>query len=187
MTATVMLASAAGALALVTAVWLASLRLHDASIIDIFWGLGFVVIAWICVGVGHGDHARRLLLAILVTIWGARLAVHIARRNHGRGEDARYVAMRERDGDRFWLTSLYRVFLIQAATMWVISLPLQAAGSLGGRRGLGALDAIGAAVWLIGLGFEAVGDLQLDRFKADAGSRGKVMDRGLPRCGGASA
>jgi steroid 5-alpha reductase family enzyme len=180
-TATVMLASAAGALALVLAVWLASLKLHDASIIDSFWGVGFVVIAWICVAVGHGAHDRRLLLAILVTIWGGRLAVHIARRNHGKGEDPRYVAMRERDGERFWLTSLYRVFLIQAATMWIISLPLQAAGALGAQRGLGALDVIGAAVWLVGFGFEAIGDLQLDRFKADRSSAGKVMDRGLWR------
>src|ERR1700690_2502569 len=181
MTATVMAASAAGALVLVVAVWLASLRRHDASIIDIFWGVGFIVIAWVCVAVGHGPRGRRLELAILVTVWGSRLAVHIARRNHGRGEDPRYVAMRERDGGRFWVTSLYRVFLIQAATMWVISLPLQAAGSLGGGRGYGALDAIGGALWLVGFGFEALGDLQLDRFKADPASRGQVMDRGLWR------
>jgi steroid 5-alpha reductase family enzyme len=129
MTSTVMLASAGGALALMVALWLASVALRDASIVDSFWGVGFIVIAWICVAVGHGEHDRRLLLAILVTIWGARLATHIARRNHGKGEDPRYVAMRERDGARFWLTSLYRVFLIQAATMWVISLPLQAAAS----------------------------------------------------------
>lgn len=181
MTLTVMLASAAGALALVITVWLASLWLRDASIIDIFWGVGFIVIGWVCFAVGHGDRDRRLLLAILVTIWGARLAVHIGRRNRGKGEDPRYVAMRERDGARFWLTSLYRVFLIQAATMWIISLPLQAAGSLGGRRDLGALDAIGAAVWLVGFGFESLGDLQLDRFKAAPDSRGKVMSRGLWR------
>ncbi|MGD0386869.1 MAG: DUF1295 domain-containing protein [Solirubrobacteraceae bacterium] len=167
MTSTVMLASAAGALALVIAVWLASLALRDASIIDSFWGVGFIVIAWVCVALGHGDRDRRLLLAILVTLWGTRLAVHITHRNHGRGEDPRYVAMRERDGARFWLTSLYRVFLTQAATMWVISLPLQAAGSLGARRGLGVLDVIGTAVWLVGFVFEALGDHQLDRFKAN--------------------
>jgi steroid 5-alpha reductase family enzyme len=180
-TLTVMLASAAGAFALVITVWLASLRLRDASIIDSFWGVGFIIIGWVCVAVGHGDRDRRLLLAILVTIWGTRLAVHIGRRNRGKGEDPRYVAMRQRDGARFWLTSLYRVFLIQAATMWIISLPLQAAGSLGGRRDLGALDAIGAAVWLVGFGFESVGDLQLDRFRAAPDSRGKVMSRGLWR------
>jgi steroid 5-alpha reductase family enzyme len=176
-----MLASAGGALILVLAVWLASLRLRDASIIDSFWGVGFIVIAWVCVAVGHGDHDRRLLLAVLVTIWGLRLAIHITRRNHGKGEDPRYVAMRERDGERFWLTSLYRVFLIQWLTMWIISLPLQAAGSLGGARKLGAVDAIGVAVWLVGFSFEALGDLQLDRFKADPRSRDRVMDRGLWR------
>jgi steroid 5-alpha reductase family enzyme len=181
MTATVMLASALGALTLVVAVWVASLRLRDASIIDPFWGVGFVIIAWLCVAFGHGEHGRRLLLAVLVTVWGLRLAIHIARRNRGKGEDPRYTAMRERDGERFWLTSLYRVFLIQAATMWVISLPLQAGGSLGGRRSLGPLDLIGAAVWLVGFAFEAIGDRQLDRFKADPASAGKVMDRGLWR------
>ena len=118
---------------------------------------------------------------MLATIWGTRLAVHIGRRNVGKGEDRRYAVMRERDGSRFWLTSLYRVYLVQAATMWVVSLPLQAGASFGGHRGLGVLDAIGGAIWLVGFGFESIGDLQLDRFKADPASRGKVMDRGLWR------
>lgn len=181
MTSTVMLASAAGALGLLLCVWIASLALHDASIVDIAWGVGFVLVAWICVAVGHGAEGRRLLAAALVTVWGGRLAVHIARRNRGRGEDRRYQAMRERDGGRFWLTSLYRVFLSQAVVLWVISLPVQAAASIGGGRGLGVLDAIGGIVWLIGFGFESIGDLQLDRFKADAASAGRVMDRGLWR------
>jgi steroid 5-alpha reductase family enzyme len=176
-----MLASAAGALGVVLAVWVASLRLRDASIIDTFWGAGFVVIAWICVAVGDGDQARRLVLAALATVWGARLAIHIGRRNHGAGEDRRYAAMRERDGDRFWLTSLYRVYLVQAVAMWIVSLPLQAGAALGAGRGLGALDAAGAAVWLVGFGFEAIGDLQLTRFKRDPANRGAVMDRGLWR------
>ena len=181
MTGVVMLSSAAGALTLVVLIWLASLRLRDASIIDVFWGVGLVVIGWICVAVGHGDRDRRLPLAILVTIWGARLATHIGRRNLGKGEDRRYAVMRERDGRRFWLTSLYRVYLVQAVAMWVVSLPLQAGASIGSRRGLGALDALGAAIWLVGFAFEALGDLQLDRFKADAANRGQVMDRGLWR------
>jgi steroid 5-alpha reductase family enzyme len=176
-----MLASAVAALALVLAVWVASVIVRDASIIDVFWGVGFIAIAWTCVGVGHGDETRRLLLAILTTVWGARLAIHIGRRNLGHGEDRRYAAMRERHGDRFWLTSLYRVYLVQAVTMWVVSLPLQAAASTGRHPGLGLLDAIGIGVWLIGIGFEAIGDLQLDRFKRSPDSKGKVMDRGLWR------
>jgi steroid 5-alpha reductase family enzyme len=181
MTATVMLASGACALGLVTAVWLLSIPLHDVSVIDVAWGLGFVVIGWVCFAVGHGDHDRRLLLAVLVTAWGLRLATHIGRRNAGKGEDRRYAAMREREGAHFVVWSLYRVFLVQAVAMWIISLPLQAGGSLGGSRGIGALDIVGIAVWAVGFGFETIGDLQLDRFKADPGSRGKVMDRGLWR------
>jgi steroid 5-alpha reductase family enzyme len=176
-----MLASAAGAAGLFLLVWAASLALRDASIVDVFWGAGFVVVAWICFAVGHGDEGRRLLLAVLVTIWGLRLAVHIGRRNLGKGEDRRYAAMRERDGGRFWLTSLYRVYATQAVVLWVVSLPLQAGASLGGGRGLDAFDVAGAIVWLIGFAFEAIGDLQLTRFKADPGNRGRVMDRGLWR------
>jgi steroid 5-alpha reductase family enzyme len=163
------------------AVWLVSLPLRDVSIIDSFWGMGFVAIAWVCFALGHGCEGRRLLLAVLVTIWGLRLATHITRRNRGKGEDARYVAMRDRDGGRFWLTSFYRVFLTQAVVLWIISLPLQAAGSLGGSHALGVLDGIGAGVWLIGFAFESLGDYQLERFKANGDNRGKVMDRGLWR------
>jgi steroid 5-alpha reductase family enzyme len=180
-TATVMIASGACALGLVTLVWLVSIPLRDVSIIDVAWGLGFVVIGWVCFALGHGNHDRRLLLAILVTLWGARLATHIGRRNARRGEDRRYAAMREREGERFRFTSFYRVFAVQAIAMWIISLPLQAGGSLGGSRGLGALDVIGIAVWAVGFGFESIGDLQLDRFKADPENHGKVMDRGLWR------
>jgi steroid 5-alpha reductase family enzyme len=176
-----MLASAGGVLALFVAIWLVSVAVHDASIVDIFWGLGFVVVAWICVSVGHGNPDRRLLLAILVTISGVRLAVYIARRNLGHGEDRRYVAMRQRDGGRFWLTSFYRVFMIQAVVAWLISLPLQAGGSLGHGHGLGVLDGVGGGIWLIGFAFEALGDYQLDRFKANPENSGKVMDRGLWR------
>jgi steroid 5-alpha reductase family enzyme len=181
MTTTVMIASGACALGLVTVVWLLSIPLRDVSIIDVVWGLGFVAIGWVCFALGHGNHDRRLLLALLVSAWGLRLAAHIARRNAGRSEDRRYAAMRERDGSRFVLTSYYRIFLVQAVAMWVISLPLQAAGSLGGSRGIGAVDIIGIVVWAVGFGFEAIGDLQLDRFKADPASGGKVMDRGLWR------
>jgi steroid 5-alpha reductase family enzyme len=176
-----LLTSAATAGGLVLAVWLVSLRLGDASIIDVFWGLGFVLIAWLCFALGDGLPGRRLALAAMATAWGLRLAVHIARRNHGRPEDYRYARLRERDGRRFWLTSLYRVYLVQAVLMWTVALPLPAGSADGAGGDLGLLDGIGVGVWAIGLAFEAIGDLQLTRFKAEPGSGGQVMDRGLWR------
>ena len=163
------------------ALWLVSLALRDASIVDVFWGPGFVLIAvaswWLGVG---GDADRRALATVLVALWGLRLGAYLAWRNFGRGEDPRYQAMRRRFGSHFPLASLFTVFGLQCLLMWFVSLPVQAVHvSPGGP--LGALDAAGAALVLVGLFFETLGDLQLARFRADPANSSRVMDRGLWR------
>ncbi len=168
-------------LALLTALWAVSLALRDASIVDVFWGTGFVFVAWIAYALADGSQDRALLLALLVTAWGLRLTVHLAHRNLGKGEDYRYAEMRRRHGDAWPLRSLFVVFWLQGALIWVVSLPVQVAMADPTPAGLGVLDWIGTVVWALGLTFEAVGDWQLSRFKADPANRGKVMDRGLWR------
>jgi steroid 5-alpha reductase family enzyme len=176
----VMLASAAAVLALLLAAWVLSLVLRDVSIVDVAWGLGFVAVAWVAFAVGDGCTGRRVLLAVLTTLWGLRLAGYIGRRKlRHPGEDPRYGAWREKWGDRFPLVSLFTVFGLQAVLVWVVSLPLQGAAASGDP--LGVLDWIGVAVWAIGLACEATGDGQLARFKADPANRGRIMDRGLWR------
>jgi steroid 5-alpha reductase family enzyme len=161
--------------------WLLSLALRDASIVDIFWGPGFVLVAAAGWALGSGgDPARRALSFALVALWGLRLGGYLAWRNAGRGEDPRYQAMRRRFGDRFPIASLFTVFGLQCALLWFVSLPVQVVHVSSGG-GLSALDAAGAALTLIGLMFEAVGDLQLARFRADPANRARVMDRGLWR------
>ena len=177
----VMLASAGVVAALMLATWLVSLALRDASIVDIVWGLGFVAVAWVSFGVAGGPTARRWLVVTLVTLWGLRLAVHLAWRNLGKGEDYRYQAMRRRHGRRFPVVSLYLVFGLQGLLMWIVSLPVQAAQAPDTPTGLVALDLAGIALWCMGMFFETVGDLQLARFRSDPANRGKVMDRGLWR------
>ncbi len=161
-------------------VWVISVVIRDASIVDIFWGFGFVVVAWVSLAVTDGHGIRAALLVAMATTWGLRLFIHLAVRNIGKGEDYRYQAMRRRGGDRFWITSLGRVYGLQGAVMWVVSLPLQI-GISDADRGWAPLWVIGAVVFVIGFGFEAVGDWQLARFKADPASAGQVMDRGLWR------
>jgi steroid 5-alpha reductase family enzyme len=167
--------------ALVTALWAVSVALRDTSIVDIFWGSGFVVVAGVGFALADGSYDRRLLLAALVTAWGLRLTLHLARRNLGKGEDYRYAAMRRRHGDRWPLRSLAIVFWLQGILIWVVSLPVQVAMTDSTPAGLGVLDWVGTGVWAVGLTFEAVGDQQLARFKADPANRGKVMDSGLWR------
>jgi len=163
------------------ALWLLSLALRDASIVDIFWGLGFVAIAvatylW----TDDGGSGRRELLVALVSLWGLRLAVYLLWRNAGRGEDPRYAAMRRYWGARFWWVSLFTVFALQGCLLWIVSLPVQLGQAAPGGS-LGALDALGVALFALGLSFEAVGDWQLARFRADPANAGRVMDRGLWR------
>ncbi len=180
MLGTVMAVSAGALLAYMLAAWLLSLPLRDVSIVDAAWGAGFVIVGWIAFGVGDGCRGRRLLLAALVTVWGLRLTAYLTvRRVRSAGEDPRYGEWRERHGARFPLVSLVSVFLLQGALIWIVSLPLQAAAPRPDR--LGPLDWIGAGVWAVGLLFEALGDAQLSRFKADPAHRGAVMDRGLWR------
>ncbi len=166
-------------IALVCLLWLISLALKDASIVDIFWGLGFVVVAWICYFATNGFAPRKLLLTTLVTIWGLRLALYLFWRNHGKGEDYRYQSMRKRIGKNFPLVSLVVVFVFQGVLIWLISLPIQAAQA--SSEQFTAFDFIGVALWAIGLTFEAVGDWQLATFKSDPSNKGKVMNRGLWR------
>lgn len=163
------------------ALWAVSLRRRDASLIDAFWGPGFVLVAALGALFGGGSPPRRLLLLALVAIWGARLGLHIHRRNRGRGEDYRYRAMRERWGERFGVASLFTVFLLQAALALVVAAPLLAAASAPAPRALGLLDLVGCALWLLGFLFEAIGDAQLARFRRDPANRGRVMDQGLWR------
>ncbi len=177
---TAMVVAAAAILVLMVVTWIVSVAIRDASIVDPVWGFGFVLVAWVVLLSVDGNEARQWLLVAMTTIWGLRLAGYLTWRKWGDEEDHRYQAFRRRWGARFWWVSLFTVFLLQGALMWVVSLGVQL-GQVPDDPGLGVLAGIGVAVWAVGLFFEAVGDAQLVRFKADPANQGKVMDRGLWR------
>lgn len=172
------LTALAGA-AVMTAAWVISVRLRDASLADIAWGLCFVAIAWVSVFVGPAADERSLLIALAVTVWGVRLAAYIGSRH--RGEDRRYAAMREKHGNDFALRSLWSVFGLQALVAWIVSLPIQVAAVDGKPLEIGVLAILGAAVCLAGIAIETVADLQLARFLGRPDSADRVMDEGLWR------
>jgi steroid 5-alpha reductase family enzyme len=162
--------------------WLISLQLKNSSIVDIFWGTGFVITNWIYFALTpDGFLLRKWLIGVLVTIWGLRLSLHILRRNWGKVEDFRYQVWRKEAGTRWWWLSFFRVFLLQGILMWIISTPMLAAQGGVKPAHLILFDFLGVIVWGIGFFFEAVGDLQLARFKANPANKGKVMDHGVWR------
>ena len=172
----VALAALCGAAALV---WVVSVQRRNVAIVDSLWSPMFILAAFVYAGFSTALAPRALLVVVLVSLWGMRLSIYITVRNWGHGEDRRYQAIRARNEPNFTIKSLYLVFLLQALLAWIISLPLHAAIVRGGD--LAALDYLGAALWLVGFSFEAGGDWQLSRFKADPANRGAVMDRGFWR------
>jgi len=177
-------ATAAILLACVLVLWLLSLALADISIIDIFWGPGFGIVALVTFWLsdGAGIDSRRLLVTALTVAWALRLGIYLFARNHGKGEDPRYTAMfRDAAGRVSAVRTLTMVFLLQGALIWLISMPVQLAQYLTQPITLGVAAYSGAALWTIGFLFEAVGDWQLARFKRNPANRGKVMDVGLWR------
>lgn len=180
-----MAAALAAVVAYMVLGWLASLAWRKASIVDSLWGPGFVLLAWVCLALGGptgpAGRDRALLATLLTTVWGVRLCWHISRRNWGRPEDARYAEMRAVRPERFWIWSLFGVFLIQAAVLWVVALPVQLATLAPSPPGFGWLDLAGTLLWALGLGTESLADWQLAAFKADPAHRGRVMDQGLWR------
>ena len=176
-----MLSTLGTTLALFFLIWIASLVFRDASIVDRFWGVAFLVIASATSAASEGFEARARLVLLLTAVWGLRLSLHITVRNLGAPEDYRYQAMRRHWGAMFPLVSLVTVFGLQALLAWIVSLPIQGAISAVFPARLTVLDKLGLAIWIAGFLFEAVGDWQLARFTADPRHRGKLMDRGLWR------
>ncbi len=152
------------------------------AVVDTLWGPGFAVVALVAALVGDGSGWRRLLLVVVVGVWGMRLGVHIFLRARGAGEDPRYTEIQARAAGNPDLHMVRRVYLLQALVMLVVSLPVTVgANSTGGGGPVAVLVVVGLVLWVVGMVFETVGDLQLTRFRGDPSTRGTVLDTGLWR------
>jgi steroid 5-alpha reductase family enzyme len=176
---TIPLVNLATLAAMMTVGWTFSVLRRNVNIVDSLWGVGFVLVAGVTFWLGDGFVGRSLLILVLTTIWGLRLAGYLTWRNWGKAEDHRYGQWRENSRRPFWMVSLFKVFWLQAIFLWVISLVLQKAQLSPAPAQFSALDMVGTLVWATGFVFEAVGDWQLARFKADPANRGRVMEKGL--------
>ena len=176
-------ATGAASLALVLALWLASIPLRDVSIIDMAFSSLILLLVWLAWWVNAAWGTVPNLLLLLVLVWALRMTGYLLRRNLGHGEDPRYSKLRSwvAPGWPFYWFSLRQVFLLQGVVIWLVTLPQQIAMVTGAGAAPGPLVMLGALLWLLGFVFEAVADHQLSRFKADPANRGKVMERGLWR------
>jgi steroid 5-alpha reductase family enzyme len=156
--------------------WFFSLRLKDASIVDMYWGPGFAVIAWVAYALAPERGMINLILVALLTLWGLRLGWHIASRHNG--EDPRYAAMRAERGESFARWSLWMVFGLQAVIQWIASSPVLVA-VLSDPDPMEPLLHLGFLVFAAGFLLEVWADGALRRFRADPANKGKLLMTGL--------
>lgn len=159
--------------------WVASLVQSDVSLVDRVWPICIVGAGAAYFALLPAPGTRGGWVLALGIAWALRLSIYISARNWGHGEDRRYQEIRARNQPHFAVKSLYLVFALQAVLAWVVSAPFFVA--MAGTRSLGALDVVGLALVAFGILFEAVGDAQMSRFKADPANKGAVMDQGLWR------
>ncbi len=167
-------------LSLMTVLWIISVAIKNVSIVDLFWGFGFVLASVFYFIKTEGHEPRKIILMTLVAIWGLRLSIYLAWRNLGKGEDFRYREFRKKYGEkRYWWISFFQTFLLQGILMWIISAPLLGAQYYEQNNHLGFFDIAGIVFWLFGFIFEAGGDFQLAVFRADPANKGRVLDTGF--------
>ena len=164
---------------LASGVWLASVRKRDVSIVDSAWGFLVLLPAAVVAAVLPQAGPRAWAVLALAAAWALRLSAYISWRHRGQPEDRRYQAIRRRNEPNFEWKSLYLVFGLQALLGWIVAAPLMTV--VASPAPWRALDAVGLALAVFGLLFEAVADAQMARFRADPRNRGRVMDRGLWR------
>lgn len=152
----------------------------DNSIVDIAWGIGFIVVALLNFFLEPGFVIRHILVTALIFIWGTRLSVHIAFRKKGKGEDFRYAQWRKDWGKWFLIRSFFQIYMLQGLFLLIISYPVILI-THSQKTGVGFLDILGLLVWSTGFFFESVGDYQLSRFKKNPENKGKIMTQGLWR------
>ncbi len=149
------------------------------DVADIAWGLGFVLLAWVSFILSDTASVYGLVMGVLITVWGVRLAWHIHTRNKGKTEDYRYLAWRKEWGKWFYLRSYAQVYFLQGFFLFLILLPVLLVNKSENIGAFGVFGYLGVFVWLIGFFFESVGDAQLAAFIRDSRNKGKLMQYGL--------
>ena len=154
--------------------------LRNNGVVDVGWGIGFVVVSWLMLLLRLPTDFTQMTITILITVWGGRLFLHILRRNRGKAEDFRYANFRKAWGKWVIPRAFFQVYMLQGVFMYLISLPVILKPELA-TPVQAPLYVAGLCVFLLGFGFEVIGDAQLAHFLAQGENRGKLMTSGLWR------
>ena len=146
-----------------TAIFIYAQILKNNSIVDIGWGMGFVIGSWVTLLTTETPTLLSYLVVAFITLWGVRLSVRLFRRNWSKPEDFRYAQWRQEWGRNVVITAFFRVFMIQGLINFIVG--SAAYSTIRYNTFSGGIDSVfvygGLLIALIGLYFEVVGDEQL--------------------------
>lgn len=165
-------------LAFMVGMFVLALVLRNNGIVDIGWGIGFILIASAGLWLNPSPDPRQWVLWAMIMLWGLRLAVYILLRNRGHGEDWRYAKWREEWGKNWVIRSFLQVFMLQGVVMLVVAAPIWLSIQFHGGD-LNILDYFGLGIFLVGLIIESLGDFQLMAFKRNPKNKGVIMTQGV--------
>lgn len=137
-----------------------SVATREHSWVDRLWSIVPVAYAWIFAGFAGLADARLDVMAVLVTLWGARLTFNFARKGGYTGtEDYRWAVLRARmTPAQFQIFNVFFIVLYQNLILVLITLPALTAYE--NQTPIGALDVAVAAMFLALLVGETVADQQ---------------------------
>lgn len=158
-------------------IFIIAIIIKDNSIIDIAWGIGFIVIDIALISQSKNIHAPQLMISLLILIWGLRLSGYIYLRKQKKVEDFRYLEFRKTWGNHYIIRSYLHVFFLQMILLLLIALPLFIAFEK--NNSLSAYNIIGMIIAAIGFIIEATSDFQMRQFKKNPINKGKIIQCGL--------
>ena len=164
--------------------WLVSLVIEDTSIVDYFWSLmllGSAVTYAYQVGFENSLSTVNLVLLTMVTLWALRLSGFLVLRGRNRGEERRYKAMRKRLSPNFAVKSLFKIFLLRAFLIWMLSSLFAVALSSASTLSWNNWHTAGAALWMSGFLLQTLADLQLYLFNQLVVRKSETLTNGLWR------
>lgn len=158
--------------------WVLQLRVRNASIADVGWCAGLIVVVPWYATQATGEFERKVLVAVLVVIYAGRLGLYILlNRVIDKTEDARYRRLREQWGTSARLY-LFGYFQLQAMAVGAFSLPFLVVIQ-NPRPPFALIEFAGLLIWIVAVFGETMADWQLARFRAKPWNHDRVCREGL--------
>jgi len=143
------------------------------KVTDLSYGLTFIIIAYLNMFINRTFNPLQLILVLMITLWGLRLAAYLFIRILKTGRDKRFDKIRNRffKFAQFWFLQAVSVWIIMFPSILFLNPDIELTASL--------FNIIGGLIWSAGLIIETLADWQKFVFKSNPENKRKWIQSGL--------